>query len=137
MFYWREHTHPHPQSAEVSRKKAATKIPPNEPIGCSANWLLRVTLTSYRALLEFVELTLDEAEHQAGLPDGRLAQQHQFKLTDLVPGVGSIGSRGASPSGHGLLRSPGVLLGWKLCVRTSAAGARQESKQSLARANDG
>lgn len=105
------------QSADVSRRSADTKTPPTKPTylirsqlaAHESGWFLRVTLTSYCALLEFVELTLDEAEHQAGLPNGRLPQQHQFKLTDLGPGVGSVGSRGTSPTGHGLLRSPGVL----------------------------
>lgn len=112
------------------------KLPPTKPTHLirsqlaahESDWFLRVTLTSYCALLEFVELTLDEAEHQAGLPNGRLPQQHQFKLTDLGPGVGSIGSRGTSPTGHGLLRSPGVLWAKKLCVRTSAARKQEEKK---------
>lgn len=56
-----------------------------------------------------MELALDKAEHQAGLPNGWLPQQHQFKLTDLIPCIGSIGSRSASPVGHDLLRSPGDL----------------------------
>lgn len=56
-----------------------------------------------------MELALDEAEHQAGLPDGRLAQQHQLELTDLVPRVGPIGSGCAAATGHDLLRSPAAV----------------------------
>lgn len=33
-------------------------------------WSVHLILTSYCALLEFMELALDEAEHQAGLPNG-------------------------------------------------------------------
>lgn len=46
----------------------------------------RSALTSYRALLKLMELALDKAQHQAGLADRRLAQQHQFELTDFVAG---------------------------------------------------
>lgn len=39
--------------------------------------------TSNGRLLELVELSLDEAQHQAGLAHGHVAQQHQLELADL------------------------------------------------------
>ena len=40
-------------------------------------------VTSDGALLVFVELALDEAQDEARLADGRLAEQDQFELADL------------------------------------------------------
>lgn len=36
------------------------------------------------ALLVLVELAFHESQHKRGLADGRLAQKHQLKLTDLA-----------------------------------------------------
>ena len=63
-------------------------------------------LTSYCALLELVELALDEAQDQTGLAHGRLPQKHQLELADLVAGVGPVGACRSSPVGHDLCQSP-------------------------------
>lgn len=50
------------------------------------------------ALLVLVELSLDEAQHQRGLADGRLAQQHQLELADfaLCAAVGALDAAAAA-----------------------------------------
>lgn len=59
-----------------------------------------------------MELPLDKAEDQAGLAHGRLAQEDQLKLTDLVASSWSIGSCCTSSTRHGAL----------LCSSTSERG---------------
>ena len=44
---------------------------------------LFISLTSYSGLLELVKLSLDEAQHQAGLAHRHVSQQNQFELADL------------------------------------------------------
>lgn len=65
-------------------------------------------LTSNCALLVLVELSLDEAEDEAGFAHRRLPQQDQLKLTDLVPSSWSVGSRCTSPTRHGPSRRNGT-----------------------------
>lgn len=48
------------------------------------SWKKRWDLTSDGALLEFVKLAFDKAQHQAGLAHCRLAQQHKFELEALI-----------------------------------------------------
>ncbi len=39
--------------------------------------------TSNGGLLKLIKLALTEAQHQAGLADSHVSQQHQFELADL------------------------------------------------------
>ena len=61
-------------------------------------------VTSDGALLVFVELALDEAQDEARLADGRLAEQDQFELADLAlrRAVGPLRRAGAAA------RSPAI-----------------------------
>lgn len=53
-----------------------------------------------------MELAFDKAQHQAGLADRRLAQQHQFELTDFVAGrVRPVRSCSTASSCHDLVTS--------------------------------
>lgn len=66
----------------------------------------RSALTSYRALLIFMELAFNEAQHQAGLAHCRLAQKHQFELTDFVAScVQPVRSCSTTSSCHDLVTS--------------------------------
>lgn len=53
-----------------------------------------------------MELALDEAQYQAGLANGRLSQQHQLELADLVGGGGggAVGPRRSSSPRHASTR---------------------------------
>ena len=44
---------------------------------------LFISLTSYSGLLELVKLSLDKAQHQAGLAHRHVSQQNQFELADF------------------------------------------------------
>lgn len=62
-----------------------------------------------------MELAFDEAQHQARLAHGRLPQQHQLELADLVGGRGAIrpGSTSTTP-GHGHQQTRAALDGKSL-----------------------
>lgn len=60
-----------------------------------------VALTSDGALLVLVELAFDEAQHQAGLSHGRLSQQHQLELADLVARRRAVGPLCSASPCHG------------------------------------
>lgn len=53
-----------------------------------------------------MELALDETQYQAGLAHGRLSQQHQLELADLVGGGGSraVGPRHSYSPRHASTR---------------------------------
>ena len=57
------------------------------------------SLTSYRALLVFMELALDEPQHQTRLSNSRLSQKHEFKLADFAL-LGPIGPLCRAAIGH-------------------------------------
>lgn len=70
--------------------------------------------TSDGALLVFMELAFDEAQHQTGLPHRRFSQQHQLELADLVAHCCAVGPRrSASPCHSPVLKmwreNPGVM----------------------------
>lgn len=54
-----------------------------------------------------MELALDEAQDQAGLAHGRLSQQHQLELADLVGSGsgGAVGPRRSSSARHASTRA--------------------------------
>lgn len=60
-------------------------------------------LTTNSAFLVLVKLSFYKAQHKAGLPDGRLSQEHQLELTDLVPCCWSIWSCSSTAACHSLL----------------------------------
>ena len=72
------------------------------------NPLALVLRTSDGALLELVELALDEAQYQAGLPHRRLPKKHQLELADLIGRVGTVGSRGSTSVCHVTTHSQGL-----------------------------
>lgn len=89
-------------------------------------------VTSNGALLELVELSLDEAKHQAGLAHRRLPQKYQLELADLVTSVRPVGSRSSSPVGHGLVRSPGQCLSRTSdCTFRASAGGVDRGKTMI------
>lgn len=49
-----------------------------------------VLLTPNGALLKFMKLAFDKAQHQTGLAHRRLPQQHQFELADFVCHRGAV-----------------------------------------------
>ena len=55
---------------------------------------LFISLTSYSGLLELVKLSLDEAQHQTGLPYRWLPEQDQLELEDLIGCRGGTGPAG-------------------------------------------
>lgn len=91
---------PTPQPAPGPHGPAGWRSPLIEPVS-GARSPRRARLTADGALLVLVELALDEAQHQAGFPHRRLAQQHQLELTDFT-GLGLPVRPGGSSAGHGL-----------------------------------
>lgn len=67
-------------------------------------WLGWEPLTSYGRLLELVELSLDEAQHQAGLAYSHVPQQHQLELADLGLWQRAIEAAAAPSGAHTDLR---------------------------------
>ena len=67
-------------------------------------------VTSDGALLVFVELALDEAQDEARLADGRLAEQDQFELADLAlrRAVGPLRRAGRRRRTGAAARSPAI-----------------------------
>ncbi len=55
--------------------------------------MCNVSLTANSALLVFMKLTLDKAQHQAGLSNSRLTKQNKLELAYLALGcpIGPLG----------------------------------------------